>query len=218
VAAILDALGVERFATYGSSGGGPHALACAALLGDRCAAAATLAGVGETGAPDLDWLAGMGEGNQAEFGTALAGREPLEELLRAEAAGVAGATAKDLADALRPHLSAADAAALTGELATHLLDSFAAGLAPGIEGWVDDDLAFVAPWGFELGAIAAPVLVWQGSDDLMVPAAHGEWLREHVPGAEGGVLDGEGHLTLFAGRVADAHVWLLERLQPSSAR
>jgi pimeloyl-ACP methyl ester carboxylesterase len=218
VAAILDALGVERFATYGTSGGGPHALACAALLGDRCAAAATLAGVGEAGAPDLDWLAGMGEGNQVEFAAAKAGREPLTELLRAEAAGLAGATATDLADEMRRHLSAVDAAALTGELATHLMSSFTVGLAPGVEGWIDDDLAFVEPWGFDLGAIAAPVLVWQGSDDLMVPTAHGEWLREHVPGAEGGVLDGEGHLTLFAGRVADAHAWLLERLQPSSAR
>ena len=216
VAAILDALGVERFATYGTSGGGPHALACAALLGDRCVAAATLAGVGEAGAPDLDWLAGMGEGNQVEFGAAIAGRAPLAELLREEAAGLAGATATDLADEMRPHLSGVDAEALTGELAAHLMSSFATGLAPGIEGWIDDDLAFVGPWGFDLDSIAAPVLVWQGNEDLMVPAAHGEWLRDHVPGAEGGILPGEGHLTLFAGRVADAHAWLVERLQPSA--
>lgn len=212
VAAILDTLGIERFATYGTSGGGPHALACAALLGDRCAAAATLAGVGEAGAPDLDWTAGMGEGNRIEFGTAQAGREPLAELLHAQAAGLARATADELADEMRPHLSAVDARALTGELAAYLLGSFTAGLEPGIEGWIDDDLAFVDPWGFDLAAIAVPVLVWQGGEDLMVPAAHGRWLREHIPGADGGILDGEGHLTLFTTRVADAHAWLAERI------
>jgi pimeloyl-ACP methyl ester carboxylesterase len=84
VAAILDSVGVERFATYGWSGGGPRALACAALLAGRCAAAATIAGVGPATAPDLDWLAGMGEGNVAEFAAAWEGREPLPEYCRAD--------------------------------------------------------------------------------------------------------------------------------------
>src|SRR6185312_1185930 len=117
VAAILDALGVERFATYGWSGGGPHALACAALLPDRCAAVATIAGVGPTDAPDLDWLAGMGEGNHAEIAAAREGRERLVEYCRADAAGIASVGPEELAEAMRPHLSAVDAGALTGELA-----------------------------------------------------------------------------------------------------
>ena len=171
MAAILDAIGAERFATYGSSGGGPHALACAALLGDRCAAAATLAGVGPADAPDFDFMAGMGEGNIAEFGAAREGRDALVEFCRADAAGMTEATPEQLADALRPHLSAVDAEALTGELAEHLLQSIVDGLAPGVEGWVDDDFAFLAPWGFDVGAIEVPVLVWQGEEDLMVPAA-----------------------------------------------
>ena len=108
VAAIADALGAERFATYGWSGGGPHALACAALLGDRCAAVATIAGVGEITATDLDWFAGMGEGNQEEFGTARKGREPLAAMLREETAGLLSASGQDLAAALRPHLSERD--------------------------------------------------------------------------------------------------------------
>lgn len=211
VAAILDALGVERFATYGTSGGGPHALACAALLGGRCTAAATIAGVGAADAPDLDWLDGMGEGNHVEFGAARQGREALVPVLERDAADLRDAEPEQLADAMRPHLSGVDAAALTGELAEHLLDSFKTGLAPGIEGWIEDDLAFVSPWGFDLAEIEVPVLVWQGEEDLMVPGAHGRWLREHVPTAEGEVLEGEGHLTLFVNRVTDVHAWLVER-------
>jgi pimeloyl-ACP methyl ester carboxylesterase len=212
VAAILDALGVERFATYGASGGGPHALACAALLGDRCAAAATIAGVGPADAPDLEFLAGVGEGNIAEFGAAREGRETLTEFCRAEAAGIVKATPEQLADAFRPHLSDIDAEALTGELAEHLLQEIVEGLRPGVEGWVDDDFAFLAPWGCDVGAIEVPVLIWQGEHDLMVPPAHAAWLREHVAGAEGSTLPGEGHLTLFVNRVADVHAWLAERL------
>jgi len=212
VAAILDALGAERFASYGVSGGGPHALACAAALPERCAGAATVAGVGEFAAADLDFLAGMGEGNQEEFGKALDGREPLAAFLEAETEGLKAASADLLAEAMRPHLSTADAAALTGELAAFLFAGFMRGLRPGIDGWLDDDLAFVAPWGFDVAAIGVPVLVWQGDQDLMVPAAHGDWLRGRIPGAEGGIEPGEGHLTLFANRVADVHAWLAERL------
>ena len=212
VAAILYALGVERFATYGTSGGGPHALACAALLSDRCAAAATIAGVGAADAPDLDWMDGMGEGNQLEFGAAREGRERLVPVLEEDAAGMTASEPEQLADAIRPHLSAVDAAALTGEFAEHLLETIKVGLAPGVEGWVEDDLAFVSAWGFDPGSIRVPVLIWQGEEDLMVPGAHGRWLREHVPGAQGEVLAGEGHLTLFVDRVADVHAWLAERL------
>jgi pimeloyl-ACP methyl ester carboxylesterase len=92
VAAILDALGAEGFATYGGSGGGPHALACAALLGDRCLAAATIAGFGPADAADLDWLAGMGEGNIAEVAAARAGGERLTEYCRADAEEVMAIT------------------------------------------------------------------------------------------------------------------------------
>ena len=211
VEAILDAFGVSRFATYGWSGGGPHALACAALLPGRCAAAATVAGVGPADAADLDWLAGMGEGNHAEFGAAREGREALEELCRAEAGGILAAAPSDLADAMRPHLSDLDAQALTGELAEYLLEAMAVGLRPGIDGWVDDDYAFLAPWGFDPEAMTVPVLVQQGEHDLMVPAGHADWLLRHVAGAEGGLLPDEGHLTLFARRIGDIQAWLLSR-------
>jgi pimeloyl-ACP methyl ester carboxylesterase len=212
VEAILDALGIERFATYGASGGGPHALACGALLPERCAAVATIAGVGPADAPDLDWLAGMGDGNVAEFGAAREGREALTEYCRADAAEFVSAAPEELADAMRPHLSDVDANALTGEFAAYVLGSVRHALERGVEGWVDDDYAFLAPWGFDPAGVRVPVSIWQGEEDLMVPASHGRWLREHVAGAEGHVLAGEGHLTVFIHRIGDVHGWLHERV------
>ena len=212
VAALLDALGADRFATYGWSGGGPHALACAALLPERCAAAATIAGAAPSDRPELEFTAGMGAGNVVEFGAAAAGRETLTPLLERERADLLAVTAQQLADALAPHLSALDAQALRGELAAFLTDEIQAGLRPGPEGWIDDDLAFVKPWGFDVEAIGVPVSVWQGEDDLMVPGAHGRWLAANVPGAEARLLPEEGHLTLFTNRIGDVQAWLAERL------
>ena len=211
VATILDALGVQRFATYGWSGGGPHALACAARLPDRCAAACTIAGVAPIDADGLDWMAGMGEGNIAEFGTALEGREPLTEFCTADAAGIVAASAEQLADAMRPHLSDIDRTALTGAFAAYLTDVLHGALEPGVEGWVDDDIVFTSPWGFDPTGITVPLLVLQGEHDLMVPPDHGRWLLAHLP-AEGGIRPDEGHLTLFADRIGEIHAWLLSAL------
>jgi pimeloyl-ACP methyl ester carboxylesterase len=212
VAALLDALGTERFATYGWSGGGPHALACAALLSDRCAAAATIAGAAPSDRPDLEFTAGMGDGNVQEFDAAFAGRETLTPMLEQERAGLLGISPEQVVEAMAPFLSDVDAGALTGELAGHLLGMFRAGLADGVDGWVDDDLAFVKPWGFDLEAITVPVAIWQGEQDLMVPGAHGRWLCAHVGGAEAHLPEQEGHLTLFANRIGDIQGWLAEHL------
>jgi pimeloyl-ACP methyl ester carboxylesterase len=208
VATILDELGIERFATYGISGGGPHALACAALLPDRCGAAASVVGIGPPDAPDLDILEGLGPGNIEELGAAEKGREPLTEFLSKEAAGVVSVGPEELREALKPHLSAVDAEALTGELAEFLAESVKIALVPGVEGWVDDDLAFLEPWGFDVGSIDVPVLVWQGEQDLMVPAAHARWLLANIPGAQGDVFPDEGHLTLSSRRIGEVLEWL----------
>ena len=198
VAAVLDELGAPRFVTVGSSGGGPHALACAARLPARCLAAATMAGVAPFTAEGLDWLDGMGAENVEEIGAATAGEAQLTSYLEAEAASLATITGPEVADGLGDLISAADKAAATGEFADHLAASFRAAVRTGIAGWRDDDLAFTSDWGFtmaEAGA-GAPVAVWQGDQDMMVPWAHGNWLAVHIPGAVAHLLPGEGHLTL----------------------
>lgn len=197
VAAILDALGAERFLTVGWSGGGPHALASAALLPDRCLAAATIAGVAPHRADDLDWLAGMGQENLDEFGAALAGEPALTAYLEEAAAGMAGVTGADIAAALGDLASDVDKRALTGDFADHLAESFRASVSTGIAGWRDDDLAFVADWGFPLDRFRVPVAIWQGAQDRMVPFEHGRWLAAHVAGAHVHLEPDEGHISLI---------------------
>ena len=64
----------------------------------------------------------------------------------------------------------------------------------GVWGWVDDELAFVRPWGFDLAAIRAPAAVWYGAADVLVPAGHGEWLARNVPGTTVRVEQSGGHM------------------------
>jgi pimeloyl-ACP methyl ester carboxylesterase len=145
----------------------------------------------------LDWLAGMGAENIAEFGAAAAGPDELTAYLEREAAGLAGVGAADVATALGDLVSDVDREALTGGFADYLAESFRAALATGIAGWRDDDLAFVKDWGFRLDRITTPVAIWQGDQDRMVPEAHGHWLAKHVSGATFHFQPGEGHLSLL---------------------
>ena len=209
IEAIADTLGFERYATWGLSGGGPHALACAALCDERLVAAASLAGVGPWEAPGLDWLAGMGEGNVREFGLTIEGEAALRPALEEERAQLVQITAEQLRDAMAPHLSPTDSAALTGDLAAYFHSNMLHALGESADGWIDDDLAFAKPWGFELAQIDRPVLIIQGGDDLMVPPAHGRWLAQNVPRAESRLDDAHGHLTLVQHLVPEVHEWLL---------
>jgi pimeloyl-ACP methyl ester carboxylesterase len=197
VAAIADALGAGEILIEGGSGGGPHALACAALLPERVLAAASVAGVAPRDAQGLDWLAGMGREYLDEFGAAQAGGEALAGYLQAQANEMLGATGPQLHEALGDLLSDVDANALSGDYARWLAQSVDAGLAPGIWGWFDDDLAFVKDWGFDLGSIERPVTIWHGAQDRFVPFTHGEWLAAHVPGAKARLREEHGHLSLL---------------------
>jgi pimeloyl-ACP methyl ester carboxylesterase len=196
VATILDAFELGRFVTVGWSGGGPHALACAALLPDRCAAAASLAGVAPYDAAGLDFLAGMGAENVDEFSRAAGSRADLEAMLESWGAGLSAVTGDHVAAMLGDLVDDVDRGALTGELADTMARMIRAALSSGIAGWLDDDLAFVKPWGFDLGAIAVPVSIWQGGHDRMVPFSHGEWLAANIPGARAHLYDDEGHISL----------------------
>jgi pimeloyl-ACP methyl ester carboxylesterase len=196
-AAVLDALGADTFVTMGWSGGGPHTLACAAALPGRCLAAASVAGVAPYRAKGLDWLAGMGPENVDEFGAAVAGEAVLTPFLDSAAAALGTVTGADVAQALGGLVIAADQAALTGAFADFVAAALRASMNTGIAGWRDDDLAFVQDWGFPLDpAPAAPVAIWQGDQDKMVPFAHGQWLAANIPGARAHLLPGEGHLSL----------------------
>lgn len=208
VATIADALGIDRFATWGISGGGPHALACAALLPERVVAAASLAAAAPYEAEGLDFVDGMGEGNVKEFGLILEGREKLEPFLCAERNALLAAGQEGLAEGMRTLLTPVDAAAFTGETAEFLFESLRVGSAERIDGWLDDDLAFVKPWGCSVEQISVPVLLWQGAEDRFVPLAHGEWLASRIPTCQAHLSPEDGHITLLVRRVGEVHEWL----------
>ncbi|MFE1909081.1 alpha/beta fold hydrolase [Streptomyces gardneri] len=211
-AAVADAFGVERFAVVGRSGGGPHALACAALLPERVRAAAVLVGLAPPDAAALDWYAGMTPFNVREYGLARAhldGRDPggLERDL-ADRAVVLRRDPVRLLDDLRADLSPHDLPVVEDpRVRTVLLRTYREALRVSHHGWLDDCLAFVRPWGFDVASVASPVLLWHGLDDAFSPVAHTRWLAGRIPGAELALVPDAGH---FAAQLAlpDVLRWL----------
>ena len=197
-AAVLTAIEADRCLVAGWSGGGPHALACGARLGSATATL-VISGVAPYGLADLDWVAGMGDDNVAEFGAALRGEPTLrpmleefrEQLKDTDAAGIIASL-----DSLLPDV---DKAVLNDAFGEDMAASFAEALRHGVDGWVDDDLAFTEPWGFDFDELSGPVMIWQGTLDLMVPFAHGGALASRITGASVHLEEGEGHLSIGLG-------------------
>lgn len=212
VAAIAQALGIDRLLVWGVSGGGPHALACAALLPDLVAAVASLASPAPYLGEGLDWFAGMGEDNVAEFNAALEGRDTLEPMLELIAPGLLAADPESLIQSMQSLLSPVDVKALSEDIATDSLNNMIEGIRERRDGWVDDDIAFTAPWGFELDEIQIPVMIMHGQQDGFVPFSHGEWLAGHIPNVEARLLADDGHVTLAAHRIPEVHAWLLAQM------
>jgi pimeloyl-ACP methyl ester carboxylesterase len=195
-AAVLDEFGIGQCYTLGWSGGGPHALACAALLRDRVTAAATVGGLAPYGADGLDWMTGMGDENVAAFTAALSGGAALQGLLEQLARSFVSITAEEVALSLPRSAPAIDRAAIHGKGAAWLAQVFRESVRNGIWGWYDDERAFVEPWDFDISDIGVPVAVWQGVQDRNTPSAHGEWLASHIPGARRHLHPEHGHLSL----------------------
>jgi pimeloyl-ACP methyl ester carboxylesterase len=192
---LVDALGVDRFAVMGASGGGPHALACAALLPARVTGAACLAGLAPFDAVGLDFFAGM-VGDGASLRAAVSGR-PARELHEAT-------------EEFDPaSFNERDYAALAGAWSSLGRDVGLASAA-GSDGLIDDDLAFVDPWGFDVSAIGAPILLVQGDQDAVVPPAHAGWLLGQCREAELWLRPGDGHIAVLDACPA-AMDWLLAR-------
>jgi pimeloyl-ACP methyl ester carboxylesterase len=190
---VADVAGAGRFSVVGHSGGGPHALACAALLGDRVAAAVSISGLAPYDAAGLDWFAGMYDGGVAELRTAITGADALRAFL------------EDLAD--DPAMfTDSDVEALDGEWSS-FGGLAAAGLAEGLGGVVADNVAYVNPWGFDVESVSVPTLLIHGTDDRIVPVSHAHWMAGHVPGAELRIRPGDGHLSVMNAGF-DALDWL----------
>jgi pimeloyl-ACP methyl ester carboxylesterase len=195
VTAIADALGYERFHSIGASGGGPHSIACAALLPERVISAAAIAAPAPLDADGLDWTAGMGDENIAELTAALAGDEELQDYLEREAEKMRRASPDQIVAVLGDIVSAVDRRVVTGAYADYVAAQFDKALAGGVWGWFDDDRALFRDWGFDLHEAGAPLTLWHGVEDRFVPVAHGEWLAERT-GAKAELRSDVGHLSL----------------------
>ena len=204
VSDVLDALGIDTFLTIGWSGGGPHALACAALLPARCIAVSVLAGVGPHGEPDLDSLSDMGPENIEHKKIAIQGEGPLREWAKVNAAAWFTIADEDLAATLGGLVPEIDVYALNEQGQAKIwASSIRRCLQNGIDGYIDDSLVFCKYWGFKPADIRSPVTIWQGDLDLMVPFTHGQWLIKHIPNAKGMLEIGHGHISLIADKKQD---------------
>jgi pimeloyl-ACP methyl ester carboxylesterase len=202
---VADRLGLERFSVYGYSGGGPHALACAARLGDRVTAVAAVSSVGVPGVAGA--FEGMGPNERVLHRlTRISPRlvDAVYRLVRRNAQASPDRFfrdfEKDCSDSDRALL--ADASIREGFRATVL-----EALSTGVGGAVDDWVALVRyPWGFEPEEVRTPVALVFGAADRIVPVAQGRDLARRIPNAHVREVPGEGHLLIVArlGEILDA--------------
>jgi pimeloyl-ACP methyl ester carboxylesterase len=198
IAAVLAAIGADRCLVAGWSGGGPHALACAARL-DAATAVLVIAGPAPYNADGLDWMVGMGQENIIEFSAAVRGEDELRPYLVQEGEDYKAVTSAELVAALETLLPDVDRAVLTDEFGEDLAANFREAVRTGVDGWLDDDLAFTRPWGFDLAEISVPTMIWHGSADLAVPFSHGQWLVSQLPSVAAHLEEGEGHFSVGLG-------------------
>ena len=208
---LSEVFGFERCVVWGFSGGGPHALACGALLGDLVAAVATIGSPAPFDAPGLDFSAGWPDEAREDHELFLADRAAWELQGEQQREQLLAMSAGDLAEEWSADKAPVDGAVLQGEFGVWLHRAAQAAVASSVGGWLDDDVAWShSPWGFDPASIAIPVKVWHGQEDRFVPFEHGRWLAEAIPGAEAELRDHDGHFTVVAQRIGEVHEWLAQ--------
>jgi pimeloyl-ACP methyl ester carboxylesterase len=181
---LADALGWERFAIHGHSGGGPYALACAALLPDRVTRCAVGAGLAPSHADGVDFFGRLDPSRGRTLRLALEGEEELRPFMAEGAASIMTKIAEGGPEMLQepgevattPLTRAIDDPAAMARLRATFVDS--------LDGWIDDQFAFVRPWGFDVAEISIPVGIWHGTHDTRMPRAHSDWLTANIPTAQ----------------------------------
>jgi pimeloyl-ACP methyl ester carboxylesterase len=213
VRTLGEALGFDRCVVWGFSGGGPHALACGALLDDLVAAVATIGSPAPFDAPGLDFPAGWPDDAREDHELFLSDRAAWEGQGEQQRDELLAMSARELAEQWSEGKSAADATTLQGEFGVWLHRAAQAAVAPSLGGWTDDDIAWShSPWGFAPASIRVPVKLWHGEEDRFVPVAHGRWLADAIPGAHAELREQDGHFTIVAHRIGEVHEWLAQYL------
>ena len=192
---VADALGIGRFAVMGHSGGASHALACGALLPQRVVGVVCVAAMAPSDAQGLDWFPGMAASGEARLRAAAAGRAAMQAHLASTEWDPEEFTPAD-------HAAVQGAWSWLGTVASKALEG-------GPDGQVDDELAYVAPWGFDPGQVRAPALLLHGGQDRVAPVSHGRWLAERTPSAQLWLRPDDGHISVLNAATA-ALGWLRE--------
>ena len=204
---IADTFRIDRFGMVGRSGGGPHALACAALLPDRVTRTVVLVSVARPDAADLNWYEGMTESNVRDFAAADVDPLGLVERITAQADGIARDPVS-LLTTLEAEMTASDRQVVKDVAIRRLLaETYREALRVGPHGWIDDVLALRRDWGFNLSDISGPVRLWHGMEDNFAPVSHTEWLAQRIPGAETVVQEGAAHFAAM-GILLEMLPWL----------
>lgn len=211
VVVIADALGIDRFAVSGGSGGGPHAFACAAMLPERVLRCAVAVSIAPFDAEGLDWFAGQTQGNVEEFKAALEGEDAYRRVTERERKTTLERLENGRSDFFGDsyEMSEADRQQMAMDLAL-ATDQLTNGLANGVDGWVDDGIAFTRPWGFDLGAVRVPLSLTYGRQDTLVPAAHGDWLVAHLDVSRLAIIDDAGHMG-YDSQMESDYAWIAGR-------
>ncbi|GAA1546722.1 alpha/beta hydrolase [Actinomadura kijaniata] len=204
---IADHLGLTEFAVLGRSGGGPHALACAALLPERVRRTAVLVGLAPAQAEGLDWFEGMTASNTREYMAVRHQGRLISARLRSAAERIRADPARLVAD-LYHELPLSDRRIVgDGGIRRMLAATYTEAFRASADGWVDDLLAFCAPWGFELGGITVPTMLWHGADDTFSPVGHSRWLGANIPSSTVVIESGSAHFGAFD-VLPDVLAWL----------
>lgn len=195
VEAIADALDIDCFSVVGRSGGGPHALACAALLADRIKRVAVLVGLAPRNAEGLDWYDGMTGSNQREYTIAESGILELARAIETSAEQIRNDPARLLRN-LGPELSLPDWRVVADNgIRVGLRRNFAEAVQRSGAGWVDDTRSFTQDWGFHPADIKVETLLWHGAKDVFSPVAHTRWLARAIPHATELIEPDEAHFS-----------------------
>jgi pimeloyl-ACP methyl ester carboxylesterase len=193
-AALADRLGYARFFVLGWSGGGPVALACAALLQDRVRAAMSMAGTAPRTESGAAWETFSTPEQHKEWDD-LAGGDMATLLPDFEQAVgfFSHVTARKLRAIGGPVDERGRAYDVVANVDRDLVRSMRRAVAHGYFGFLDDNLAQVRDWGFRVADIRVPVIVRHGALDRLVKIEQGRWLAATIPGARGVFLDDAGH-------------------------
>lgn len=192
---LADHLKIDRFGVLGHSGGGPHAVVCAALLSERVTSAALVSGVGPVSGPQA--LEGMNRANQMIFKLARR-HSPVLTAISGFQMEVFRRWPNWALDMMMKPLPESDKEILLRPVVRSMMAMEAARLSRTTgRATAQDFEVFFADWGFQLGAIDVPVHLWQGDADVNVPPLHARLLQEQIPGSVLHELPGEGHFYIY---------------------